>query len=139
MIGSFGKAAAVAAAAAAVVTLAGGSAGAASTAYNTRTVHLDGIPVESDADACTTKTISLAAGTYTWTQILDNSRLPSRDITLAAGTYTWTDCLRPHNGYYQQTSSLAKPGSAPAALNDPNQLTFSANDYTFGSLLDPHF
>lgn len=89
----------------------GGSASAASTTYNTRNVYLDGIPVESDADACTARS--------PWPP----TRTPGP----------------PHHGYYQQTSGLAKPGSTPAALNDPNQLPFPAGQYTFGSLLDPHF
>ncbi|WP_327280705.1 MULTISPECIES: hypothetical protein [unclassified Streptomyces] len=139
MSGMFGKVAAVAAVATAVVTLAGAPASAADTAYNTRSVWLDGIPRASDADACTTRSMTLASGNYTWTQIFGGSRTPSRDLYLAAGTYTWTDCIRPWNGYYQQTSSLSKPGLETAYLNDQTQYHWSAGTYTFGSLLDPHF
>ncbi|GHF52879.1 hypothetical protein [Streptomyces griseosporeus] len=138
MLRKFGKLAAVAAVATAAVSLASAPASAASTAYNTRTVWVDGIPRETDADACTTRTLYLSSGTYTWTQILNNSRYPSRDIYLAAGTYTWTDCIRPHDYSYQQTSTLDKAGSSPATLNDPS-FQLDAGDVTFGSLLDPHF
>ncbi|MFE3582238.1 hypothetical protein [Streptomyces vinaceus] len=116
MSGMFGKVAAVAAVATAAVALAGAPASAADTAYNTRSVWLDGVPRWSDADACTT-----------------------RSMTLAGGNYTWTDCIRPQDGYYLQTSSLSKPGLDTAYLNDPVQHHFSQGTYTFGSLLDPHF
>ncbi|MCX5612666.1 hypothetical protein OHB39_34715 [Streptomyces sp. NBC_00047] len=138
MSGMFGKVAAVAAAATAVVAMAGVPASAADTAYNTRSVWLDGQPSGANASACTTRSMYLASGTYTWTQIFGGSRTPTRDIYLATGTYTWRDCVVPHNGYYEQTSSLSKPGSETAYLIDPSfgQL---AGTYTFGSLLDPHF
>ncbi|MFF4847550.1 hypothetical protein [Streptomyces sp. NPDC001194] len=139
MSGMFGKVAAVAAVATAAVALAGAPASAADTAYNTRSVWLDGVPRWSDADACTTRSMTLASGNYTWTQIWEGSRTPSRDLYLAAGTYTWTDCIRPQDGYYLQTSSLSKPGLDTAYLNDPVQHHFSQGTYTFGSLLDPHF
>jgi len=139
MKAELGKLATVAAAATAAVALAGAPASAADTAYNTRSVFLDGVPLESDADACVSRTLALASGTYTWTQIFQSSRTPTRDIFLAAGTYTWTDCIRPHNGYYQQTSTLDKAGTAPASLNDATQYHWASGTYTFGSLLDPHF
>ncbi|GAA0291153.1 hypothetical protein GCM10010302_32140 [Streptomyces polychromogenes] len=139
MAGKFGKIAAVAAAATAVMTLAGTPASAADTAYNTRSVWVDGRPTWDQDPACTTRSIYLASGTYTWTQILDQYRYPTRDLYLAAGTYTWTDCLSPRGGYYKQTSSLSKPGSATAYLNDPAELGLTQGTYTFGSLLTPHF
>ncbi|MGC0332165.1 hypothetical protein RKD23_005155 [Streptomyces sp. SAI-170] len=139
MAGTFGKVAAAAAAAAAVVTLAGGQASAADAAYNTRSVYLDGAPVPSDPPACVSRSIYLAAGNYTWTQILNSSRTPSRDIYLAAGTYTWKDCISAGTGYYLQNSSLTKSGGGTAWLSDPNHLDLSAGTYTMGSLLDPHF
>ncbi|WP_418960537.1 hypothetical protein [Streptomyces tritici] len=138
-LGKLGKLAAVAAATTAVVTLAGSPASAASAAYNTRSVWLDGIPRASDADACVTRTIALASGTYTWTQIFGTSRTPTRTIYLAADTYTWRDCIRAYDGYYKQTSTLLKPGEGAAYLNDPNPLHLSAGTYNFGSMLDPHF
>ncbi|WP_329114053.1 hypothetical protein [Streptomyces sp. NBC_01353] len=134
----FGKLAAVAATATALVAIAGSPASAADTAYNTRNVYLDGAPVWSDPDACVSRSMTVASGWYTWTQIFEGTRNPSRDLYLAAGTYTWTDCIRAWDGYYEQKSSLSKPGSATAVLNDTN-LHFSAGTYHFGSLLDPHF
>ncbi|WOX24976.1 hypothetical protein [Streptomyces solicathayae] len=138
MSGLFGKVAAVAAAATAVVTLAGAPASAAENAYNTRSVWLDGDPIETDAEACTSRSIYLASGWYTWTQIFGAARTPSRDLYLAAGTYTWTDCIKPHSGSYEQKSSLYQPGYQPAYLNDP-KFTATRATYTFGSELDPHF
>ncbi len=138
MSGMFGKVAAVAAAATAVVTLAGAPASAADTAFNTRSVWLDGEPSGANYNACTTRSMYLASGTYTWTQIFGSVQEPTRDLYLAAGTYTWKDCIVPHNGYYEQTSSLSKPGSATAYLTDPYFLQ-PASTVTFGSMLDPHF
>ncbi|MFD9035230.1 hypothetical protein ACFVZW_29445 [Streptomyces sp. NPDC059567] len=134
----FGKLAAVAATATALVAIAGSPATAADTAYNTRNVYLDGIPLPSDDQACVSRSMTLASGWYTWTQIYDAARNPSRDLYLASGTYTWTDCIVAGNGDYDQTSSLSKPGSATAVLNDTN-LPFTRGTHTFGSLLDPHF
>ncbi|MFF4104137.1 hypothetical protein [Streptomyces sp. NPDC001903] len=146
MSGTFGKVAAAAAVATAVVALAGAPASAADTAYNMRSVWLDGVPRWTDADACTTRSMTLASGNYTWTQIFGNIYTPSRDLYLAAGTYTWTDCIRPQDGdrpgeagYYLQTSSLSKPGLDTAYLNDPVKHRWSAGTYTFGSQLVPHF
>ncbi|MFE2262999.1 hypothetical protein [Streptomyces griseosporeus] len=138
MLRKFGKLAAVAAVATAAVSLVSAPASAADTAYNTRTLWVGGYPRETDADACTTRTLYLNSGTYTWKQIRDLARYPGRDIYLAAGTYTWTDCLHPHDNYYQQTSTLDKAGSSPASLTGPAFTTLSG-DMTFGSLLDPHF
>ncbi|MER7983826.1 hypothetical protein [Streptomyces sp. NPDC095817] len=123
----------------AALALAASPASAAATAYNTRSVFLDGNPMLSDPDACTSRSISLTAGTYTWSQVIGSVHDPSRDIYLAAGTYTWTDCMRAWDGYYEQKSSLSKPGSAAAVLNDPRELHFTPGTRTFGSLLDPHF
>ncbi|HEY9367192.1 hypothetical protein [Streptomyces sp.] len=139
MSGMFSKLAATAAAATAVVTLTGTPASAADTAYNTRSVWLDGEPSGANYSACTTRSMYLASGTYTWTQIFNGSRTPTRDIYLAAGTYTWKDCIVPYNGHYKQTSSLNQPGLQTAYLNDPTEYHWSADTYTFGSLLDPHF
>ncbi|MEU8527639.1 hypothetical protein AB0C77_18910 [Streptomyces sp. NPDC048629] len=104
----------------------------------TRSVWLDGDPIETDAEACTSRSIYLASGWYTWTQIFGAARTPSRDLYLAAGTYTWTDCIKPHSGSYEQKSSLYRPGYQPAYLNDP-KFTATRATYTFGSELDPHF
>ncbi|MFG2821479.1 hypothetical protein ACGFX4_18870 [Kitasatospora sp. NPDC048365] len=138
MAGKISKLAAAAAAATALVTLAGSPASAADTAHNTRSVFLDGEPSGANVSACTTRSMYLASGTYTWTQIFGGTRTPTRDLYLATGTYTWRDCIVPHNGHYEQTSSLSKPGSETAYLIDPSFLQ-PAGTYTFGSLLDPHF
>ncbi|MFD3992931.1 hypothetical protein [Streptomyces sp. NPDC058583] len=138
MAGKFSRFAAAAAAATALMTLAGSPASAADTAYNTRSVWLDGEPSGANVSACTTRSMYLSSGTYTWTQILGGTRTPTRDLYLATGTYTWKDCIVPHNGYYEQTSSLSKPGSDTAYLSDPS-FGQPMGTYTFGSLLDPHF
>ncbi|MEU9800921.1 hypothetical protein [Streptomyces sp. NPDC051000] len=139
MAGKFGTLATVVAAATAAVAFAGGPASAADTAYNTRSVYLNGVPKWSDADACVTKNISLTSGTYTWTQIFGSSRTPTREIYLASGSYSWTDCIRAFDGHYKQNSTLSRSGSASAVLNDDTQYHWIAGTYTFGSLLDPHF
>ncbi|MFJ3877053.1 hypothetical protein ACIPW5_06295 [Streptomyces sp. NPDC090077] len=139
MPGKFGRFAAVAAAATAVVTLAGTPASAGDIAFNTRDVWVDGKPTQGQADACTSRSMYLASGTYTWTQILDGYRYPTRDLYLAMGTYTWKDCLSPRDGGYKQFSLLYKPGSETAYLVDPSEFGLAPGTHTIGSLLNPHF
>ncbi|MFG2131779.1 hypothetical protein ACGFNV_28715 [Streptomyces sp. NPDC048751] len=137
MVGKISRFAAVAAAATALVAIAGNPASAAGTAYNTRTLTLNGNPSPSDATACVSKSITLAAGNYTWSQVFDSFRVPTRDISLAAGSYTWKDCLVPGDGGYTQTSYLAKSGSPAATL--VSGVGTTTGSHTFGSLLDPKF
>ncbi|MFJ2594754.1 hypothetical protein [Streptomyces erythrochromogenes] len=132
------RAAATAASATALLALAGAPAEAAVTAYNTRTVTLAAHPKEGMPNACVTREIHLAAGDYTWSQVLGGARVPNRDIHLAAGWYMWNDCVIPYDGYYNQHSWLSKQGSATATLADTSRLHLSGS-YTFGSELAPKF
>ncbi|MFF0277807.1 hypothetical protein [Streptomyces sp. NPDC004330] len=93
----------------------------------------------SDAPACTSKSIYLASGTYTWTELWEGAQYATRDIYLAAGTYTWKDCVVPYDGVYGQQSSLSRLGLPTAYLNDTNTVGWDRGTYVFGSLLDPHF
>ncbi|MEU6170276.1 hypothetical protein [Streptomyces tanashiensis] len=139
MLGTLGKVASAAIMAAAVVTVAGAPASAGATAYNQRTVWLNGLPMAGEAPACTSKSIYLASGTYTWTQRWEGYEYASRDIYLAAGTYTWKDCLVPRDGEYGQQSSLARLGLPTAYLNEMYPQGEIRGTFLFGSLLDPHF
>ncbi|MFF9980915.1 hypothetical protein [Streptomyces erythrochromogenes] len=137
-MGKLSTFAAAAASATALVALAGAPADAAGTAYNTRQLTLTANPTAGMPNACVSRQIFLATGTYKWSQVLDGARIPSREIYLAAGTYTWDDCLVTRDGYYNQYSHLTKAGSSTATLADTSELRLSGS-HTFGSELAPRF
>ncbi|GGY82104.1 hypothetical protein GCM10010363_73570 [Streptomyces omiyaensis] len=96
-------------------------------------------PHPSMATSCTSRSIYLAAGDYSWKTYNSLSLYDpaSRNIYLAAGTYTWQDCLVPQNLDYRHTSTLSYwGGSASIATDDYLAAT---NQATWGSVLTPLF
>ncbi|MCX4721903.1 hypothetical protein [Streptomyces virginiae] len=136
MAGKIGKFVAAAAAAAALVTLAGSPASAGSTAYNQRSVWLNGHPSVNDDQACVTRTIWLKSTDYTWKMYLDGGHR-TREVYLEAGTYYWADCIVSLDGAYHQYSRLSKDdGSEPAYINF-DRGPHPKGTFIFGSSLLP--
>ncbi|MEY9864202.1 hypothetical protein ABH935_009857 [Catenulispora sp. GAS73] len=113
-------------------------------AFNETTMQLTTTPVSSDPRACVSRSIILAAGSYTFENIGDFENL---GITIPAGTYAWQDCLQAsvtNPGFYDQTTELIAPNGEEAASLDsvrgfvglpPNTLVTT----TWGSELIPGF
>ena len=110
------------------------------TAYNTKTIWMQGGALLSLPTSCVSKEIYLAEGDYEWSQTRGGQVSASRYTHLQAGTYGWKDCLFPDNGYYNQLSYLTAPGGGNAVT--PISTDWDPvydGTYTWGSYLDPSF
>lgn len=107
---------------------------ASATAYNEVTEYLTASPNSGMTPTCHTRSIALTAGTYYWAQELTPA---ARNIILMAGTYSWQVCLYPHNGYYEETSSLTPSSGATATLDYHPIYLASSGTYTWGDELVP--
>ncbi|MEV7599466.1 hypothetical protein AB0O91_19015 [Kitasatospora sp. NPDC089797] len=127
--------AAVAVAAAGVLGAAT-TASAATTLYDTKSIVLN---IGRLGPTCTSRTVDLAAGSYSWGWA-DRAPEASSTVQLAAGSYTWTDCLSVTLEDHEFLTSSLQPvsgGSGVRAMRGARWLP--SGPYTFGSFLRPNF
>ncbi|MFD5465285.1 hypothetical protein ACFWIQ_21010 [Kitasatospora sp. NPDC127059] len=126
--------AAVAVAAAGVLGTAT-TASAATTVYDTKTIVVKNASVGT---TCTSRTITLAAGSYGWGWY-DIAPTVNTTVKLAAGTYTWSDCLTMGFDYDYLDSKLQLNGSSSSPATMRVSRWLFDGSYTFGSFLKPNF
>ncbi|MFF2520096.1 hypothetical protein, partial [Streptomyces sp. NPDC058086] len=107
-------AAGVIAAAASFTVLTAPPAIAAGTAYHTGTSYIPYDPGDVGGSLCiASRSIKLAAGTYSWGSLPNRYDPTVRSIYLDAGTYTWVDCLAfQTDGYWHVISKLKPPAGS---------------------------
>lgn len=127
--------AAVAVAAAGVLGTAT-TASAATTVYDTKTITVSNSTMAGTT--CTSRTITLAAGSYGWGWY-DIAPTVNRTVKLAAGTYTWSDCLTMSFDYDYLDSKLQLNGSSSSPATMRISRWLFDGPYTFGSFLKPNF
>ncbi|MDG4785082.1 hypothetical protein O7626_03905 [Micromonospora sp. WMMD1102] len=129
----------------AILPITTGPAQAAPTTFNLRTQFLTNLVLPAMQASHVERRIELAEGTYGWfpwvkPDVRAKEYCGGREIKLGAGWYTWHDVLLPQSGYYIMDSWLIPDNENwPAVLNRCDFFVDVADNYRWGSGLDPHF
>jgi hypothetical protein len=103
-------------------------------AFNEKTQMLTGSPTTKNVPSCVSRSITLIAAFYSYSEIIGGAHSTPKSVIIPAGTYGWTDCLIPQNGFYlQQSRVVDSNGNIEASINGDDQV--ATGTYKWGSEL----